>query len=427
MQGSLLVAQVIQQSAVFIALVLVAVVAWNLWLTYINTLYLRSIDWVMLEIVPPKEVFKSPQAMELVLNALHGGAAGNWYERYWKGELGQYYSLEIVSTEGKIHFYVRFHKKFKKVFEAMLYAQYPQAEVKEVEDYTKKIPNSDFKKGSPISLFAYNLSLDKADPYPIKSYIDFGLDRAVGSLDEEQRIDPITPTLETMGSIGIGEHIWIQINIRQAIKRHEVKKKKDGVETVETEKSWKDKSREIIDTIKASANTKDAEGKTLVGKLGRGEQGVIEAIERHRNKPGFDCGMRVLYVANKDNFSGNTITAFTSMWRQYNTEDMNAFKMSDLTKLPDAMPWKDLFGTKVEKQKKDFLDDYKARSFFYGGFRFDKIAKYFTHPEKSGKKGFLFSSEELATIYHLPGRVAETPSFTRIESKKGEPPANLPI
>lgn len=417
------IAVVFHQIGVFLIFGAIAVIAWNVWLQYINMVYLRSIDWVILEIVPPKEVHKSPEAMELVLNVFNGGGAGNWYEKYWKGELAQYYSLEIVSTEGKVHFYVRFAKKFKKAFEAQLYAQYPQAEIKEVEDYTKKIPSSDFGKNSPISMFAYNLKLKKEDPYPIKSYIDFGLDRAVGSLEEEQRIDPITPTIETMGSIGIGEHIWVQINFRQAVKRHEVKKG----EEIEKEKAWTDKSKEIIAGLKAAANTKDAEGKVTAGRLSKGENQVIEAIERHRNKPGFDCGIRVLYVANKDNFSGNTISAFTAMFRQYNTEDMNSFSMGDLTKTPDAMPWKDPFDKKVKKMKKDYLDDYKDRAFFYGGFRFDKIGKYFTHPENSGNKGFVLSSEELATIYHLPGRVAETPTVGRIESKKGEPPANLPI
>ncbi len=300
--------------------------AWNLWLTYINTIYLRSIEWVILEIVPPKEVFKSPEAMELVFNVLHGGGAGNWYEKYWKGELAQFYSLEIVSTEGRVHFYIRFHKKFKKAFEAQLYAQYPQAEVKEVEDYTKEIPN--FSKDGPINLFAYDLKLEKDDPFPIKTYVDFGLDRAIGSLDEQQRIDPITPTIETMGSIGVGEHIWVQINIRQATKRHSVKK---GDE-IEEGKSWKDKSREIIAELRKKADVKSEDGKITPGRLSRGEQQVIEAIERHRNKPGFDCGMRVLYIAKNENFSGNTITAFTSMFRQYNTEDLNSFKMENLTK-----------------------------------------------------------------------------------------------
>ena len=420
MQSYSLIDVLLQNIGVFAALVVVAMLAWNLWVTYINTVYLRSIDWVIVEIVPPREVFKSPEAMELVLNVFNGGGAGNWYEKYWKGELAQFYSLEIVSTEGKIHFYARFAKKFKKAFEAMVYAQYPQAEVKEVADYTQSMP--DFDSGK-INLFAYSLKLKKEDPYPIKSYIDFGLDRAIGSLDEEQRIDPITPTLETMGSIGIGEHIWMQINFRQAVKRHEVKKG----DAVEKDKAWTDKSKEIITTLKAAANTKDADGKTVAGRLSKGEQQVIEAIERHRNKPGFDCGIRVLYIAQKDKFSGNTISAFTAMFRQYATEDMNTLSMFDLTKTPDAMPWKDPFDSKVKKMKKFYLGDYKDREYFYQPFRFDKPARYFSHPEKGGNDGFVLSSEELATLFHLPGRVAETPTVGRIESKKGEPPANLPI
>ena len=38
----------------------------------------------------------------------------------------------------------------------------------------------------------------------------------------------------------------------------------------------------------------------------------------------------------------------------------------------------------------------------------------------------VLNSEELATIYHFPGQVAETPTFKRIESKRAEPPQNLP-
>lgn len=414
---------ILRNVGVFIILAIITVVAWNLWITYINTLYLRSIEWVLLEIVPPKEVFKSPAAMELVLNILHGGGAGNWYEKYWKGELAQYYSLEIVSTEGKVHFYIRFAKKFKKAFEAQLYAQYPQAEVREVEDYTKDMP--DYTKDGPINLFAYNLKLAKDDPYPIKSYIDYGLDRAVGSLEEQQRIDPITPLIETMGSIGIGEHIWVQINLRQDTKRHEVKTKKDGTEVVEKYKSWKDKSTEIIEGLKKKADVKSDDGKVIPGRLTRGEQEVIESIVRHRNKPGFDCGIRAIYVANKDNFSGNTITAFTAMFRQFNSEDLNSFKMDNLTK--GAEPWKDITGNTLINKKKDYISAYKNRAFFYGGFSFGNISKYFTNPEASGSNGFVLSSEEIATIYHLPGRVVETPSFSRIESKKAEPPSNLPI
>ena len=113
------------------------------------------------------------------------------------------------------------------------------------------------------------------------------------------------------------------------------------------------------------------------------------------------------------------------MIRQYNTTDFNSFKPSGTTSFD--FPWQDPLGSRIIKKEKDILSDYKSRFFFYGGFKFTKLKKYFTHPNKSGGKPFILSTEELATIFHLPGRVAETPTFTRIEAKKAEPPANLPI
>ncbi|HVY36141.1 MAG TPA: hypothetical protein VG982_02605 [Candidatus Paceibacterota bacterium] len=412
----------VHYGGIFIALVVLVVVAWNLWVHYINELYLNSIDWVLLEIIPPKEVFKSPAAMELVLNSLYAGDATNWFKKYWVGELGQVFSLEIASIEGKIHFYIRFAKKFRKGFEAQLYAQYPQAQVIEAEDYTQNVP--DFKVGGPISLFGYNVILAKDDPYPIKSYVDYGLDRAVGSLEEAERIDPITPLLEVMGSIGVGEQMWLQINMQKELKRHTVK---DAEGKEEKGKSAKDKARAVIKELKEKMKIKDKEGKvTTVDRPTRGEQSVIESIERHMNKPGFDCGMRVIYLADKAHFNGDIITSFTGMLRQFGSEDLNSFKLSGLTKSPDE-PWKDIGGRKANKLRKKILSGYKSRGFFYGSFKFKKLKTYFAHPAQLGGKPFLMSTEELATIWHLPGRVVETPTFTRLEAKKSEPPINLPV
>ncbi len=425
MQAQLLLASVLNHAAIFIVLVVVAVVAWNLWMMYITTAYLNSIPWVLLEITPPKEVFKSPEAMELVLNALHGGDATNAYLKYWKGEVGQNFSLEIASIEGSIHFYARFHSKFQKAFEAQLYSQYPAAIIREVPDYTKSVP--EYVKGGSLKLFGYNLKLAKDDPYPIKTYIDYGLDRAIGSLDEEQRIDPITPMLETMGSIGIGEQIWVQINIRKETKRYEVKNSKGEIEKG---KSWKDKAREIIAGIQSKLDITDpVTGKvTNTKRLTKGQQDVITAIERHMNKPGFDAGVRVLYIADKEHFNGPTITAFTSMFRQFNSEDLNSFKTDAMTRSPDE-PWKDLLNIKLEKGKRVMLEDYKKREFFYHSFSAKKPWKSFlkSPTDLDGKPIMLLSSEEVATLYHLPGLVAATPSFLRTQSTKSEPPSNLPI
>lgn len=412
-----------------IAFPILATLAWNLWLSYIQTVFLRGMKWKVLEIKPPKDVFKSPLAMELVLNSLYQtGGTGNWYDKYWKGNLRQYFSLEIVSTEGSIKFFIRTPDKFRKLIESQVYAQYPQAEVREVEDYAVKMP--DFEKGGPITLWGTNLVLTKDDPYPIKTYIDYGLDKAVGSLAEEERIDPITPTLEFMGSIGAGEHVWMQIIIRAATDRFTITKKKDGKEVVEENKKWTDAAKDIITKFNdgLKEKEKDAEGKEKVignRRATKGELAVIESIERNANKLGFDAGIRVMYVTNSDTFDANRIASLTGMLRQYNTVDFNGFKPSGATSFD--FPWQDFMGNKIIKKKKDLLEEYKGRDFLYGVFDFTKITTYFTHPNRSGGKAFILSTEELATLFHLPGRVAETPSFERIESKKGEAPGNLPI
>lgn len=424
MQSSATSSSILSQIGIFIALPILIIMAWNLWLTYIQTVFLKSLKWKLLEIKPPKDIFKSPAAMELVLNSLYQtGGTGNWFDKHWKGNLRNYFSLEIVSEEGSIHFYIRTIEKFRKIIESQVYAQYPQAEVLEVEDYVNNLP--DFSRDAPISLWGCDFILTKDDPYPIKTYVDYGLDKAVGSLEEEQRVDPITPMLEFIGSIGIGEHIWFQINVRADTARFTIKK--DGKE--EGGKKWTDKAKEVIKELndKLKEKEKDAEGKTTTTtrRATKGELNVIEAIERNANKFGFDTGIRAIYVTKNENFDANRIGGVTGMVRQYNTNDFNSFKPSGTTSFD--FPWQDLFGNKIIKKKKYILSDYKNRDFFYGSFNFKKIKKYFTHPNKSGNNPFILSTEELATIFHLPGRVSETPTFTRIEAKKGEPPVNLPI
>lgn len=430
MQSTVTAYGIFDQIGIFIVLPILVIMAWNLWLSYIQTVFLKSLRWSLIEIKPPKDVWKSPAAMELVLNSLYAGAqGGDFVTKYWKGEVSLWNSLEIVSIEGNVRFFIRTPEKFKKMVETQIYAQYPQAEVLDAEDYTKNVPG--YKKDSEFNIWACNFILSKDDVYPIKSYIDYGLDRSVGALEEEQRVDPITPMIEFLGSLNAGEQVWVQILVRPDSKRFSIKTKKKnkaGVEEtiVEKGKDWKDKAKETIKELNEKLKEKDSEGKTVVTKPTKAHLGTVEAIERHAAKFGFDAHIRGLYIANKDVFNAaSRAPALIGSFRQYASSDLNGFKPDKATKIDFI--WQDLFGTNLIKMKKDYLDDYKSRDFFYGGFNFKKLKKYFTHPNKDGGKPFILSTEELATIFHLPGRVSETPTFTRIESKKAEPPVNLPV
>jgi hypothetical protein len=56
---------------------------------------------------------------------------------------------------------------------------------------------------------------------------------------------------------------------------------------------------------------------------------------------------------------------------------------------------------------------------------YEAILYPFDHP--SADQAFVLNLEELATLWHLPGATAGTPTLPRIDSNKGVAPVNLPL
>lgn len=374
--------------------------AWHFWIGFRNRRFIENINWVLLEIRVPKDIAKSPLAMELALaNALsQTGGVGTWVKKYWDGNLVFWFSLEIISTEGNVRFFIRTSDKFKLIVENQIYAQYPQAEITEVEDYV--LPVMAQMKQEPWTIFGSQFTLTKEDPYPIKTYVDYNLDQAPEKLKEEQRIDPITPVIEMLGSMRPKEHMWYQILVRPAGKRW---KKPDSWFK---KGDWKDEGKEIIKKLKKDL----APGDDGIKQLTQQEKDTLTAIERNISKQGFDCGIRALYLTPKDSFDPNRIAAMLGAFKQYSTPHWNGFKPDKPTAFD--YPWQDPTGRRTRALKEEMFDAYIRRSYFYQPYE---------------NEPFVLNSEELATIFHLPGAVSETPQLKRIESTKAEPPTNLPL
>lgn len=373
-----------------VAPILLGFAAWKVWVRYVNAEYMKGMKWQLLEIRLPKEIRRSPLAMELVLNTLHQtGSTGTWYDRYWLGRVRNYFSLEIVSIEGTVHFFIRTPEAFRNFIESYIYAQYSEAEVTEVPDYTERIT---YAKDGRWSIWGTEFALTAADPYPIKTYVDYGLNETV---KEEEKIDPITTTIELMASMQKGEQLWLQIIVRAS-----------GKEV----KGWKKEAGEEIKKIKDEALKKVGAEKWSEQLLTSGEKDVIKAIERNVDKLPYDVGIRGIYIAEKEAFRGSNIPSLINILKIYNSTNLNGFKLARPTSVD--YPWEDFHNIRQDAMKMEMFELYRRRGYFY--------------PPHS-RKPFVLSSEELATIYHFPGAVATTPSFGRVDSKKAEPPANLPI
>jgi len=367
---------------------LAAYLFWETWLNYIHLTFIRNLTWTLLEIKIPREIAKSPRAMEVVLNALHNTKSGNMLERYWKGFLRIWYSLEIISIGGQIHFLIYVQTPFRNFVEAQIYAQYPGAEITEVDDYTQFISPENINDGDKEwKMWGAEFALLKEEAFPIRTYVDFGLEP--GKIKEEEKTDPLTSFLESLGSIKDGEQIWFQILIRPA------------------DKDWKDRAEPLIEELQQKKGGTIEESDFAKTLLSPGQREVLTAVERNVSKLGYETGIRAIYIARSDVYNSIRPVFLTGAMKQYNTQNMNGFKPGKTTSV-------DYFFKKIReaRRKKMMFQAYKERSYFYIPFK---------------KKPFVLNTEALATLYHFPGRVAETPTLGRIEAKRGEPPINLPV
>ncbi len=395
-------------SPIFAAIFL-GIVFWQTWIRYVQLANFLSLKYTVLELRLPKDTFKSPLAMETVLHSIHNTADGSEYVRFWNGETRPWYSLEIISIEGNVKFMIWTEDRRKNNLKSALYSQYPGIEIYEVEDYAKDMqydPNV-------WKMWAAEFDFTKPDPYPIKTYVDFGLDK---DPKEEFKIDPLVHMLEWLGSLRPNEQAWFQFVVRA----HKKEQKKAGHLWKKTD-TWKDEAQDEINKIlirdpktKVAGEMNPDTGYAKLPTISKGEQEIVAAIERSLQKLPFDVSVRGAYIAKRDIFDTPFgIGGIISSMKQFNTEHLNGFKPNGKKWIAQFdYPWQDYMNIRRTYLSKRFLMAYRRRSAFYPPFK---------------TKTLVLNTEELATIYHLPGAVAGTPTLKRVPSKKAEAPTNLPV
>jgi len=361
----------------------------------------KKMERVLLEIVLPKEIYKSPAAMEMVIASMWYTTPGLPWNVWYEGSVRNWSSLEICSFGGEIHFYIWTNAKWQNSVEANIYANYPEVEVFEAEDYTAKISYG--LPGSPWKLWGGTYGLKAPDPYPLKTYIDYGLDK---DPKEEYKIDPITPVLEFLSQLTPDEQVWLQIPIMAA-------KADDGPPYVESkDKSWKAQAEAEISRLMRRDLKAPPERDLSMQDLmtSPGERSTVEAIERSLDKKGFYTGFRVLYMFRMEKPIVPRFLALLGIYRSFDSQSSNNIGFKESTTYDQ--PWEDVTGLRAQGMRQMYWEEYRKRMWFYPPFR---------------RKAHVLTTEELATIFHFPGTVSASPGLRRMGSKKGDAPTNLPI
>jgi len=395
------------------------------WLFWRQQIAARQKEWVVLAIDIPKFTEKEPgqslSAVENIFAHLAGAhAPATWTEKWIQGKYQDPISLEVVSIEGRVQFIVHALRQLRDLVEASIFAQYPTAEIAEVEDYTKNVPQ--WYPDKEWDLYGTEMVPVKSSIYPLRTFPEFE-----HSISGELK-DPIAVLLEAFSRLGPGEQAWVQFLALPIDQKDYQEKGMQLVKKLKGDTTSKPPGLleqvlfapfnlliMILNGIMPSATPVKpaAAANPLQAKmfnLSPGERKVLEAVENKVSKIGFLAKVRFIYVAKKNVFKKpRIVSSFVGFIKQMNTNDMLALKPEAKVVGINGGLW--LLNQRRNNYRKNrLINNYKHRSTFYG------------------MPPFYLCTEELATLWHFPHTFqVKAPQLQKREFKSAEPPMDLPI
>ncbi len=357
---------------------------YQMYMDEIQGQYESTIEWVFLEIKPPKENPTSFYSAEQVLMQLHILLDNfTFQEKYLEGKTVFKLSMEIVSLGGYISYVFRIPAKQRDLVEAALYASYPTLEITEVKDYLANFTYD--PDDTSYDIFAAEFVLLKSQSIPIRTYREF--EGLTGPEVSNVLVDPLSPLFEAFKTISANEIYSLQTIIQPV-----------------NDADWEAEAKEQIEKLSA--------GKEYMA-LDDITKQRITAIKAKMGRPAFATKIRLLHMGLKSSFNKNAKKLVLSPFKIFGSANFNGFKpgfspkkdyrISPTLEAPYINWW-------VRRRKIELFNAFKGRSMWVG------LPK------------FILNTEELATIFHFP---ITTPSqlsnVESLEMKKIQPPSNLPI
>ena len=332
----------------------------------------------------PREIQMQAMEAENMYAAIHGLLKDD-------PSAQEHLSFEVVSSgESGIRFYLAVPSHILKFLENQIYAHFPSAHVKVVEDYAKRF----VPEGKNYELAS--VTLTKPMYFPIKCYVDI-------------ETDPMASFTSAVSAVAKEDEIWFQLIIKPVPDTWQ-KAGQDYVKSVRTGTlggtegifggSAKIARKEIAQiagdlvTGVFSYKARPVEDPRAAAKAGdtrisATQELELRAIEDKLSRMGFEAQIRILASSPSKERIDSHMRSLLASLKQFSTSTQNSFT------------------SKLEPVREASLNSYRGRIL-------DPL------------RTIILNTQELATIYHFPSSSLETPNISWIFSRKSEPPANLP-
>ncbi len=320
-------------------------------------------DTVLLLLQVPRTNDKKELAAEQMFASLHGLLTLPSKRAFRTTAHRVRISFEIAVLQKRIGFYVCVPKYLKDFVEEQIYAQYPNVQISEVEDFSRTNEH-------PTATLTAEMRLSNNQALPIKTFQSF-------------EVDPLAAITATLAKFEQDEEAWIQLVMQPA------------------SKNWHRKSERYVSNLRGGgggtgpgtlfrALVAPPENGSAAPKLTEYDQARASGAEDKSHKLAFETSLRIVYRGNVSAHQASLrIQSIIASYKQFNTTYLNGFEQGRLTRDASA------------------LAQYRHR--------------------RVGAKPGLLNIEEVATLCHLPHTNVETPYILWAPAQAAGPPGNLPI
>jgi hypothetical protein len=297
--------------------------------------------------------------------------------------IGQdFFSLEYVVKNNQIFFYIVCPRSMVKTIEKKITAFYSDVFLEEVPDYNL------FNENSKVAGTYIYSSMDSS--YPVRNY-------------KYLNIDPINDITNSLSKLEPADGAAIQIMLRPAKSKWQKKGRELAQSLLNDKKkdsqwwnpiNWMGTLFEII--VKGGEQIGQDSPATGADRMTQLKEEEIKAIDEKNTKIGYETIIRVLVSSESKTRATESLSNVIGSFSQFSYTDGNGFSKTKYHSMDDLV--------------KNFID------------------RSFKQPlQLHYKNNMVLSSEELASIFHVPNiKYNRTPNIAWQNFKIAPPPENIP-
>lgn len=393
-----------------------------LWIDYRQRQWAaKNGKYTFLAIDIPRGNEQSPKAVENLFAYLAGAHSTiNLIDKYWDGKFQMGFSFEIISIGGYTQFLIRTPIIQRDLVESAIYAQYPDSEITEVDDYTTPFKDVRFPNDK-YEIMGGEFIQSKPASYPIKTYEEF--EHMMGEPETHFK-DPMAALMDLCSSLRPGENLWYQLliipigfdwmdELDKEVSKILGEKPKftknilhygaDAALGVITELG-----NAVMTPVEPAKKEEKKEDALKMMNLKPKQKKRVEGIEKKSGKVAYQFKIRFIYLAEKEIFNKPKVFGgFVGFMKQFAAVDSNNLK-------PDM-------------DRTVTTSSYLFRKSNLNGRKNRILKNYIGRDTVAGRSRGLLNIEELATIWHFPNEgTVKAPLIQKAPGRKAEPPMFLP-